>query len=113
MEVISIPLLPMGQIGPVPALDTRTVEIVDISSKPSVRKKSTLIQKSAWLLQNYSVYLYCNETEKEMKNTVKSRKRQAQIEAGVYDGRFKTRIVPDKKKKESRELCRNFKLFLD
>jgi hypothetical protein len=48
-----------------------------------------------------------------MKNTVKSRKRQAQIEAGVYDGRFKTRIVPDKKKKESRELCRNFKLFLD
>jgi hypothetical protein len=48
-----------------------------------------------------------------MKNTVKARKRQAQIEAGVYDGRFKTRVVQDKKKKAARESCRNFKLFLD
>lgn len=44
-----------------------------------------------------------------MKSTVNSRKRQAQVEAGVYDGRFKTRIVSDKKKKASREACRNFR----
>lgn len=34
-------------------------------------------------------------------STTKSRKRQAQVEAGAYDGRYKTKVVPDKKKKES------------
>lgn len=32
--------------------------------------------------------------------TTRSRKRQQQIEAGVYDGRYKTKIVPDKKQKQ-------------
>ncbi len=48
-----------------------------------------------------------------MKNTVNGRKRQAQVEAGVYDGRFKTKVVPDKKKKASREACRLFKSLND
>ena len=41
--------------------------------------------------------------------TTESRKRQAQIEAGVYDGRYKTKVVDDKKKKAARIVCRVFK----
>ena len=41
--------------------------------------------------------------------TTESRKRQAQIEAGVYDGRYKTKVVEDKKKKAARIICRKFK----
>lgn len=35
-------------------------------------------------------------------STTKSRKRQAQVEAGAYDGRYKTKVVPDKKKEVSK-----------
>lgn len=35
-------------------------------------------------------------TKKE--SSTRSRKRQQQVEAGVYDGRYKTKIVPNKKK---------------
>jgi hypothetical protein len=35
-------------------------------------------------------------------STTKSRKRQAQIDAGVYDGRYKTKVVPDKKKEATK-----------
>ena len=41
--------------------------------------------------------------------TTESRKRQAQIEAGAYDGRYKTKVVEDKKKKAARIVCRVFK----
>lgn len=41
--------------------------------------------------------------------TTESRKRQAQIEAGVYDGRYKTKVVEDKKKKVAVIACRQFK----
>lgn len=41
--------------------------------------------------------------------TTESRKREAQIEAGVYDGRYKTRVVEDKKKKVAKIACRKFK----
>ena len=41
--------------------------------------------------------------------TTESRKRQAQFEAGVYDGRYKTKVVEDKKKKVARIVCRKFK----
>lgn len=34
-------------------------------------------------------------------------KRREQMEAGAYDGRFKTRVVVDKKKKLSQEWARN------
>jgi hypothetical protein len=42
-------------------------------------------------------------------NTVKGRKRQAQVEAGAYDGRYITKVVEDKKKKQSKEACKKFK----
>lgn len=41
--------------------------------------------------------------------TTESRKRQAQIEAGVYDGRYKTKVVEDRKKKVAKIACRKFK----
>ena len=36
-------------------------------------------------------------------------KREQMLEAGAYDGRFKSRIVEDKKKKENKLECRTFK----
>jgi len=41
--------------------------------------------------------------------TTESRKRQSQVEAGAYDGRYKTKVVEDKKKKVARIVCRKFK----
>lgn len=41
-------------------------------------------------------------------NTAQSRKRQAQVEDGAYDGRYSTKVVEDKKKKQDRESCRKF-----
>lgn len=34
-------------------------------------------------------------------------KRQDQINDGAYDGRYKTKIVPDKKKKQSKSWAKN------
>jgi hypothetical protein len=52
-----------------------------------------------------------NQGEKLMTDsgTTESRKRQAQVEAGAYDGRYKTKVVEDKKKKAARIICRKFK----
>ena len=44
-----------------------------------------------------------------MENTTQSRKRKAQIDAGVYDGRYKTKVVQDKKKSVAKIACRKFK----
>ena len=41
--------------------------------------------------------------------TTESRKRQAQVDDGVYDGRYKTKVVEDKKKKVAKIACRKFK----
>lgn len=41
--------------------------------------------------------------------TTESRKRQDQIDAGAYDGRYMTKIVEDKKKKMAKMSCRKFK----
>lgn len=41
----------------------------------------------------------------KIENTA-ARKRKAQVEAGVFDGRYKTKVVEDKKKKASRDACR-------
>lgn len=35
--------------------------------------------------------------------TTQSRKRQQQVEDGVYDGRYKTKVVPDKKKQANKK----------
>ena len=45
----------------------------------------------------------------ETVGTTESRKRQEQVEAGVYDGRYKTKVVEDKKKKAAKIACRKFK----
>jgi hypothetical protein len=37
-------------------------------------------------------------------NTVK---RKEQVQQGMYDGRFRSRVVVDKKKKESKNKCRS------
>lgn len=42
--------------------------------------------------------------------TTKSRKRAQQVEAGAYDGRFRTRVVKDKKAEESRRACKSLNL---
>jgi hypothetical protein len=36
----------------------------------------------------------------------KGTKRKLQIEAGAYDGRFRNKVVADKKKKENKTRCR-------
>ena len=41
--------------------------------------------------------------------TLRSRKRQSQVEAGAYDGRFRTRAVRDKRAEQSRRSCRSFR----
>jgi len=41
------------------------------------------------------------------KNIDKTINRKLAVEAGFYDGRFKTRVVPDKRKQESKFLCRS------
>lgn len=38
----------------------------------------------------------------KLQSTTKSRKRQSQIDAGAYDGRYKTKVVPDKKKEATK-----------
>lgn len=35
-------------------------------------------------------------------STVRSRKREQQVSDGAYDGRYKTKVVPDKKKKTAK-----------
>ena len=40
--------------------------------------------------------------------TTKSRKRTQQVEAGAYDGRYRTRVVKDKKAEQDRKACRSF-----
>jgi len=42
-----------------------------------------------------------------MKNNYLSMiKRKEQVQQGMYDGRFRSRVVVDKKKKESKNKCR-------
>jgi len=41
-----------------------------------------------------------------MKNYENTLKRQEMVKSGAYDGRFTTKLVADKKKKESKEWAR-------
>jgi hypothetical protein len=41
-----------------------------------------------------------------MKNSINTAKRKLQVKQGVYDGRYREKVVVDRKKKESREFCR-------
>lgn len=40
------------------------------------------------------------------KKHINKTKREAQVEAGAYDGRFRKRVIEDKKKKQSKEWAR-------
>lgn len=42
-------------------------------------------------------------------NQAKGKQREARIEAGFFDGRFRQRTIVDKKKKANKNACRNFK----
>lgn len=48
---------------------------------------------------------------REMKNDsrqyMKGQEREKALEAGFYDGRFRHRVVEDKKKKQAKEACRS------
>lgn len=68
--------------------------------------------------QNFLLYLYRNENDtiqnkrflmKKKANVYLKIKRQTMLEAGAYDGRFRTRTVEDKRKKMNKNLCRSYK----
>ena len=58
---------------------------------------------------NYCYYIY--NVVKKMKNDsrqyVKGHERERAKEAGFYDGRFRHRVVEDKKKKHAKDACRS------
>ena len=41
-----------------------------------------------------------------MKNYLNTIKRREQVQQGMYDGRYRVRVVVDKKKKENKYQCR-------
>lgn len=46
------------------------------------------------------------DISKELRSLQRGRKRDDQISQGMYDGRFRNKVVPDKKKQLSKDLCR-------
>ena len=47
--------------------------------------------------------------KKEIEKYIKAKNREKAKAQGFYDGRFRTRVVPDKKKKNSAKACRKNK----
>jgi hypothetical protein len=47
------------------------------------------------------------DVSKQLRSLQRGRKRDEQISQGMYDGRFRNKVVPDKKKQESRNWCRS------
>lgn len=47
--------------------------------------------------------------EKKLFQQSKKRERENAIAAGFYDGRFKQKVVKDKRKEQSKNHCKNFK----
>lgn len=45
--------------------------------------------------------------------TTRSRKRKQQVDAGVYDGRYRTKIVPDKKKQAVKKRVKKINPYED
>ena len=62
--------------------------------------------KKAWKIDVFVVSLLSKE-DKIMKNYKLTLKRTEMVASGVYDGRFREKIVVDKKKKVSKEFARN------
>ena len=47
------------------------------------------------------------DVSKQLRSLQRGRKRDEQISQGMYDGRFRNKVVPDKKKQKSRNWCRS------
>ena len=62
--------------------------------------------KKAWKIDIFVVSLLCKE-DKIMKNYKLTLNRTEMVKCGAYDGRFREKIVVDKKKKANKELARN------
>lgn len=43
-----------------------------------------------------------------MKNSINSAKRKLQVKQGAYDGRYRQKVVIDRKKESSRTACRKW-----
>ena len=63
------------------------------------------LRKNIWKIRFFFVSLLCKEI-KIMKNYELTLKRADLVKAGAYDGRFREKIVVDKKKKEKKEWAR-------
>lgn len=48
------------------------------------------------------------KTNMNQMKSAKARQRKIAISDGFYDGRYKMKIVPNKKKERSRKSCKNF-----
>ncbi len=64
------------------------------------------LRKNIWKIRFFFVSLLCKEI-KIMKNYRLSQKRTEMVNSGAYDGRFREKIVVDKKKKVNKEFARN------
>jgi hypothetical protein len=64
------------------------------------------LSKKIWKIGKFCVSLLCKEN-KIMKNYRLSLKRAEMMSYGAYDGRFREKIVVDKKKKVNKEFARN------
>ena len=64
------------------------------------------LSKNIWKYGIFCVSLLCKEN-KIMKNYRLSLKRAEMMSSGAYDGRFKEKVVVDKKKKVNKEFARN------
>ena len=62
--------------------------------------------KKAWKIDVFVVSLLSKE-DKIMENYKLTLKRTEMVASGAYDGRFREKIVVDKKKKVSKEFARN------
>jgi len=67
---------------------------------------SSFLSKNIWKYGKFCLSLLCKEN-KIMKNYKLTLKRTEMVKCGAYDGRFREKIVVDKKKKANKELARN------
>ena len=87
-----------------------TLEMVSMESKISF---GLSVESSSWSVKNkynkkFGIlwnYIYLCP----MKNYMNTVKRRLQVKQGVYDGRYREKVVKDRKKEESKSMCRKNK----
>jgi hypothetical protein len=52
------------------------------------------------------------DATKQLRSLQRGRKREEQISQGMYDGRFRSRVVVDRKKQQSKDMCRSKVSFI-